>query len=163
MAGDPSAGEREPRLAFELGSDLGERDQVSQIAASLSRVLSMRAAAREAARLASISADRAPADGVTAQALWRSATARVPANREDSQIAELLAREAIQMLPTEMLNLGAELRVNLADVLTGHRRPGRGADGDRRGDRPLQAQGEPCSCHPRAFGGGVSRGIRHAL
>lgn len=115
--GDLAAGERELRVALELGRDMGERDQVSQIAASLSRILSVRGATEEAARFASISADHAPAESVTAQALWRAATARALANREDSQKAERLAREAIQLLPLEMLNLGAELRVDLAEVL----------------------------------------------
>jgi DNA-binding SARP family transcriptional activator/class 3 adenylate cyclase/tetratricopeptide (TPR) repeat protein len=117
MAGDLAAGERELRVALELGHDMGERDQVSQIAASLSLVLSVRGATEEAARFASLSADHAPAQSVVAQALWRAATARVLGNREDSQKADRLAREAIQLVPLEMLNLAAELRVNLADLL----------------------------------------------
>ena len=53
----------------------------------------------------------------------RAARARVLANRKDSHEAERLAREAIQLLPLEMLNLAAELRVNLFDILraTGQR------------------------------------------
>jgi DNA-binding SARP family transcriptional activator len=117
MAGDLAAGERELRVALELGRDMGERDQVSQIAASLSRVLSERGATEEAARFASVSADHAPVQSVAAQALWRAATGRVLANRDDSQEAERLAREAIHLVPVEMLNLAAEMRVNLAEVL----------------------------------------------
>jgi tetratricopeptide (TPR) repeat protein len=148
MAGDLAAGERELRVALELGSDMGERDQISQIAASLSRVLSVRGAAEEAARLASVSADHAPAQSVVAQALWRAATARVLANRKDSQEAERLAREAIQLLPLEMLNLGAELRVDLAEVLlaTGQRDAARKAISEaiylygRKGNRAAATQ-----------------------
>jgi DNA-binding SARP family transcriptional activator/tetratricopeptide (TPR) repeat protein len=123
IAGDLATGERELRAALDLGLEMGERDQVSQIAASLSRALSMRGATEEAARFGALSADHAPTQSVAAQALWRAARARVLANREDSQGAERLAREAIQLLPLEMLNLGAELRVNLGEVLlaTGQR------------------------------------------
>ena len=100
-----------------MARDMGERDQISQIAASLSRILSVRGATEGAAAFASLSADRAPAESVAAQALWRAARARVLANGGDSQEAERLAREAIQLLPVEMLNLGGDLRVNLAEVL----------------------------------------------
>lgn len=119
IAGDLAAGERELRGALELGSDMGERDQVSQIAARLSHILSVRGDTEKAASYASLSAGHAPAQSVAAQALWRAATARVLANGEDSQEAERLAREAIQQLPApvEMLNLAADLRVNLAEVL----------------------------------------------
>jgi DNA-binding SARP family transcriptional activator/tetratricopeptide (TPR) repeat protein len=117
LAGDLGAGELELRGALELGREMGERDQFSQIGASLSWVLSVRAATEEAARCASLSEDRAPAESVVAQALWRAATARVLAGRGESQEAERLAREAIQLAPLEMLNLVAELQVSLADVL----------------------------------------------
>lgn len=123
VAGDFAAGERELRNALELGHEMGERDQVSQIAGSLSLFLSVRGATEEAARLASVSADQAPAESVAAQALWRAATARVLANHDDARGAEGMAREAIALLPVEMLNLAAELRVNLFDILraTGQR------------------------------------------
>jgi tetratricopeptide (TPR) repeat protein len=117
VAGDLHAGEGELRAALEMARDMGERDQISQIAASLSRTLSVRGATEEAADLASLSADRAPAESVAAQALWRAARARVLASRGDYQEAERMAREAIQLVPLEMLNLGAELRMDLAEVL----------------------------------------------
>jgi DNA-binding SARP family transcriptional activator/class 3 adenylate cyclase/tetratricopeptide (TPR) repeat protein len=117
VAGDLHAGEGELRAALEMARDMGERDQISQIAASLSRTLSVRGATEEAADLASLSADRAPAESVAAQALWRAARARVLASRGDYQEAERMAREAIQLIPLEMLNLGAELRMDLAEVL----------------------------------------------
>jgi DNA-binding SARP family transcriptional activator/class 3 adenylate cyclase/tetratricopeptide (TPR) repeat protein len=117
VAGDLDAGERELRAALELGRDMGERDQVSQIAASLSRILSVGGANEEAANLAALSANQAPAESVAAQALWRAARARVLANDTDFQEAERLVREAIELLPVEMLNLGGDLRANLAEVL----------------------------------------------
>jgi DNA-binding SARP family transcriptional activator/class 3 adenylate cyclase/tetratricopeptide (TPR) repeat protein len=117
IAGDLAAGERELSTAIELGREMGERDQVSQIAASLSRILSAQGATEKAAKFASLSEDDAPAESVTAQALWRAATARALAHRDDSQRAERLAREAIQLLPLEMLNLGADIRLDLAEVL----------------------------------------------
>ncbi len=117
VAGDLHAGEGELRAALEMARDMGERDQISQIAASLSRTLSVRGATEEAADLASLSADGAPAESVAAQALWRAARARVLASRGDYQEAERMAHEAIQLVPLEMLNLGAELRMDLAEVL----------------------------------------------
>ena len=61
MARDLAAGERELRAALELALDMGERDQVSQIGADLSRVLSRQGNADEAGRVAALSIDHAPA------------------------------------------------------------------------------------------------------
>jgi DNA-binding SARP family transcriptional activator/tetratricopeptide (TPR) repeat protein len=117
MAGDLAAGERALRAALELNLAMGERDMVSQISASLSRLLSIRGDSEEAARFASISMDHAPAEGVSAQALWRAAMARVLASRQDSREPERLARQAIDLVPAEMLNLAADLQVELAEIL----------------------------------------------
>jgi ATP/maltotriose-dependent transcriptional regulator MalT len=61
------------------------------------------------------------------------------ANSADSQEAERLAREAIQLLPVEMLNLGGDLRVNLAEVVL--------AAGQR--EAALQAIGEAIELYER--------------
>ena len=121
LAGDLAAGERELRTALKMALDMRERERVSQFAASLSRILSIQGS-EEAERFGALSFETAPAENVAAQALWRSARARVLVNRGDHREAERLVREAIQLVPREMLNLGADLRVDLAEILQVTRR-----------------------------------------
>jgi len=96
-----------------MALEMREREWVSQFAACLSGVLSIQGS-EEAERFSALSFETAPAENITAQALWRSAKARALVNHEE---AERLAREAIQLVPPEMLNLGADLRVDLAEIL----------------------------------------------
>ena len=93
------------------------RDQISQIAADLSRILSRRGELEEAARLASQGIASAPAESVTAQALSHAAQARVLATRTRHREAERLLHDALRMVPHDMLNLRAGLSVDLADTL----------------------------------------------
>jgi tetratricopeptide (TPR) repeat protein len=124
LAGDLVAADGELRPALDLARDMGERDQISQIAADLSRVLCIRGSRDEAARLASRSAEQSPAESVTSQAMWRAAMAQVRANREHYREAERLIHEAVRIVPHDMLNLRAGLHVDLAQMLlaTGRRR-----------------------------------------
>ncbi|MGH2368336.1 MAG: ATP-binding protein, partial [Chloroflexota bacterium] len=105
LAGDLAAAERELRVALPMALEMREREWVSQFAASLSRVLSIQGAG-EAERFSALSFEAAPAENVPAQALWRSAQARVLVKRGDHREAERLAREAVQLVPRAMLNLG---------------------------------------------------------
>ena len=72
---------------------------------------------RRSGEVQALSFETAPTENVAAQALWRSAKARVLVNRGDHRGAERLSREAIQLVPREMLNLSADLRVDLAEIL----------------------------------------------
>lgn len=117
LAGDLEAAERTLRHGVEVALDVGERDQASQIAAELSRVLSSRGAIQEAMTFASVSRRHAPAESVAAQALWRVATARALALAGESGDAGPLAREAITLVPADMLNLRAEVHLDLAETL----------------------------------------------
>src|SRR6266496_512262 len=119
LAGDIEASERELRAALQLGLGFRERGPVAEIAAGLSRVLSIPDRSTEAAGFATMSVDHAPAEGTAAQALWRAAKARVMASRDDQVEAERLAREAVGLAPAEMLNLRADLLTDLAGVLLG--------------------------------------------
>jgi hypothetical protein len=119
LAGDIEASERELRAALQLGLGFRERGPVAEIAAGLSRVLSIPDRSMEAAGFATMSVDYAPAEGTAAQALWRAAKARVMASRDDQVEAERLAREAVGLAPAEMLNLRADLLTDLAGVLLG--------------------------------------------
>ena len=115
-AGDHGAGEHELRVALDLARDVGLRDTVAQTAAELS-LLVVRRDPAEAAQLASISRASAPAESVAAQALWRVATARAAAVRDRPDKPERLAREAAGLVPAEMLQLRADVLVELAEVL----------------------------------------------
>ena len=116
LAGDLAAGERELRTALQMALDMREREWVSQFAAGLSRVLAVQGS-EEAERFSALSLETAPTENVAAQALWRSAKALVLVNRGDHRGAERLSREAIQLVPRGMLNLSADLRVDLAGIL----------------------------------------------
>jgi hypothetical protein len=116
LAGDLEAAERTLHQVIEVALDVGERNHTSQIAAELARVLAARGATEEAARFATLSQQQAPAESVVAQALWRTATARVMAVREDTGAGRLV-REAIALVPVDMLNLRADLHLDLAVTL----------------------------------------------
>ena len=116
LAGDLKAAERTLHQVIEVALDVGERDQTSQIAAELARVLSARGAMEEAARFATLSQQQAPAESVVAQALWRAATARVLVVRENAEAVRLL-QDAIALVPDDMLNLRADLHFDLAVTL----------------------------------------------
>jgi DNA-binding SARP family transcriptional activator/tetratricopeptide (TPR) repeat protein len=116
LAGNLAAGEGELRAALQMALEMREREWISQFAAMLSRVLSVQGS-EEAERFSTLSFETVPAENVAAQALWRSAKARVLANRSDHREAERLAREAVQLLPREMLNLSADLHLDLAEIL----------------------------------------------
>jgi tetratricopeptide (TPR) repeat protein len=114
-AGDFSAAEHELHVALDLARAAGLREPVAQTAARLS-LLAVQRDPAEAALLASLSRDNAPAESVAAQALWRAATARVTASRNAYEQAQRLAREAIGLVPAEMPNLRADLLVDLAEI-----------------------------------------------
>jgi DNA-binding SARP family transcriptional activator/tetratricopeptide (TPR) repeat protein len=116
LAGDLEAAERTLHQVIEVALDVGERDHTSQIAAELARVLAARGATEEAARFATLSQQQAPAESVVAQVLWRTSTARVMAVREGTGAGRLV-REAIALVPVDMLNLRADLHLDLAVTL----------------------------------------------
>jgi ATP/maltotriose-dependent transcriptional regulator MalT len=122
MAGDLAAAERILRPALELARDVGESDQVSQLASTLSSVLSGRGEVAEAVRFADIGRRHAPSDSVAAQTLWRVAAAKTVITDEPRE-AERLTREAVRLVPHEMLNLRADLHVELATALQATGRP----------------------------------------
>jgi tetratricopeptide (TPR) repeat protein len=117
LAGDLAAAERELRTAVDLAVEIGERDEISRTAARLALVLHAETRSEEAAEFAAQSARTAPAEGVEAQALSRMAQARVLAERRDHRVAEALASQAVDLAAREMLNLRADLLIDLADVL----------------------------------------------
>ncbi len=75
LAGDLEAGEAKLREALALNLEMGERDMISQIAATLSRLASVGGEIDESERLAEMSRRQAPAESVASQASWRGAKA----------------------------------------------------------------------------------------
>jgi tetratricopeptide (TPR) repeat protein len=117
LAGNEAAAENALRIAWELTRESNERDPVSQIAARLATVVRAQGRSDEAASFALLSEQAAPSEGVTARALSLAATARSAADRGDHREAEARAREAVGLVPKEMLILRAEVLLELAEVL----------------------------------------------
>jgi tetratricopeptide (TPR) repeat protein len=116
LAGDLAAAEKELRFVLALSRESEERDPLSQAAARLALVLRPQGRFDEAADLAVLSKHTAPSEGVAAQALSGVATARAASDAGDHREAESLAREAVDRVPHEMLNLRADILVQLAEV-----------------------------------------------
>jgi DNA-binding SARP family transcriptional activator/class 3 adenylate cyclase/tetratricopeptide (TPR) repeat protein len=119
LAGDVSAAESELRLALQMASEMNEREVAAGCAARLARLVSVPGRRDEADELTKMSAELAPSEHRPDQALVLAARAAVLALRRDHGTAEGLLRQAIQLVPVEMLNLRADLLVDLAAVL-GH-------------------------------------------
>jgi predicted ATPase/class 3 adenylate cyclase len=98
LAGDPSAAESELRRGYDVLDRLGDRYYLPTFAGLLARALLLQGRPEEAAELTSIAEDRARCDDVDAQALWRSARAKLLARSGDLEVAEELALEAVDVL-----------------------------------------------------------------
>ncbi|MCA1833668.1 MAG: AAA family ATPase [Actinobacteria bacterium] len=117
LAGDHVAAERELRTRLAFARENGEPYYVAQTAARLALVVWALGRTEEAAALARLSADAAPAEGAVEQALSRAALAVVSA---DGAEAVRLAREAVDVSAEELPNLSAELLEVLAEILRGN-------------------------------------------
>lgn len=117
LADDLAAAERELRTRLEFARESGELDHISQAAARLASVPREMGHSNEAASFARLGVQTAPADGVVAQALSRAALAGSASDAREHREAERLAHEAVALVPGEMLNLRADVLVELAEVL----------------------------------------------
>lgn len=117
LAGDLVAAERHLRWALKLASEVGESDQVAQLAGTLTKVCLWRGNLEEATGLAELSREKSPAESVAPQAMWRAAWGLVLGRQEEWADARRLVREAIAWIPGPMLDLRAELFCDLAEVL----------------------------------------------
>jgi ATP/maltotriose-dependent transcriptional regulator MalT len=108
------------------------REETAVVAALLSRVLSKRGAVDEAAEMAELSRAQAPSESVTPQSLWRSTRALSLAARGKIEDGTRLAQTAIDLVPATMLDLRADLYVDLAQtqMAGGHREAAREAIDD---------------------------------
>ena len=118
LAGDLDSAEDQLRRALHLDLDMEIREEASEAAALLARVLFAKHNLDEAAEMADLSRDQAPAQSVTPQALWRSTKALTLAARGEYEDATRLAESAIELVPDDMLNLRADVHIDRAMVLS---------------------------------------------
>jgi len=142
LAGDLAAAERELCTGLEFARESGERDHISQTAGRLAFVLRAQGRSDEAASFGLLSAQTAPVDGVAAQALSRAAMAGSALDAGEDREAARLAREAVGLVPDEMLNLRGRCpgraRRGISRWQSGARREG----SHESSCAPLRAQGE---------------------
>jgi DNA-binding SARP family transcriptional activator/tetratricopeptide (TPR) repeat protein len=129
LAGDLDSAEDELRRALQLDLDMEIREEASEAAALLARVLFEKGNLDEAAGMADLSRDQAPSQSVAPQALWRSTRALTMAARGEYEDATRLAESAVDLIPGAMLNLRADIHIDLAMALStlGFREAAQGA------------------------------------
>jgi predicted ATPase/DNA-binding SARP family transcriptional activator len=118
LAGDPVAAERSFRAGYELFRALGERNIFSTLAGQFANFLYAQGHYDEAARLAREAREATAPDDVISQILWRLAEAKLKARAGESETAERLAREAVELAKgTDSLGTQAMSLRSLAEVL----------------------------------------------
>jgi class 3 adenylate cyclase/tetratricopeptide (TPR) repeat protein len=118
LAGDLKAAERIFRSGYETLVSLGEKLNLSSIAASLAETLYLQGRREESERLTRVSEEATSPDDLWAQVAWRSARSKILARRGEDDEAERLAGEAVELIaPTDALNMRAHALSSLAQVL----------------------------------------------
>ena len=95
LAGDPRAAERLWRRAYQALEGLGEKGNLSTIAAYLAEALYEQERYDEAEELTTVSESMTFPDDVTSQIAWRTVRAKVVARKGDLDLAEVLAEDAV--------------------------------------------------------------------
>jgi tetratricopeptide (TPR) repeat protein len=136
-AGDIAAAEREIRSGYEAFSRSGAMSYRATWAAWLAvSLISLGRDEGEALDLTRESESLAGEDDITAQVPWRGARARILARRGETEDAERIAREAVEIVErTDWLNMQGDAQMALADVL---RLAGRGDDATESAGRALE-------------------------
>jgi predicted ATPase/class 3 adenylate cyclase len=118
VGGDADAAEREFRRGYAAFVDMGERAQLSTMAALLARALIAQGRYDEVEQLTLFSEQAASEDDLASQVLWRATRARVYAVRGEHERAEALARDAVARAgASDLLNTQADVVVDLAHVV----------------------------------------------
>ncbi len=118
LAGDLDAAEDQLRQALQLDHEMEIREETSEAAALLARVLFKKGNLDGAAEMADLSRDQAPSQSVAAQALWRSTRALTMAAQGDYGDAIRLAESAVDLIPGAMLNLRAGIHIDMGMALS---------------------------------------------
>jgi class 3 adenylate cyclase/tetratricopeptide (TPR) repeat protein len=115
LADDPVAAERFLRAGYETLSSMGEKVNLSLIAASLAEALHLQGRDEEAEHLTVVSEEATSPEDVWSQVAWRSTRANIRAARGQASEAEKLAREAVGLISgTDALNMRATAILSLA-------------------------------------------------
>lgn len=118
LAGDLEAAERELLKGFDRLREMGDRGFASTVAAILGRVLGSMGRDDEAERYCLECAELASAEDATSQYEWRIGLAPLLIRRGETERAEALAREAVEIInTTDMPTAQGDALVCLADVL----------------------------------------------
>jgi class 3 adenylate cyclase/tetratricopeptide (TPR) repeat protein len=117
LAGEPAAAELELRSAYETLEAMGEKGVRSIVAAFLGEALYALGEYDEARRFAEISEHTAASNDVVAQILWRGTRAKLVARKGELELAEQIAREAVELAKqTDFLDLRGNACLSLAEV-----------------------------------------------
>ena len=118
LAGDPQAAERELRRGYDHLASLGERYVLPSIAGLLADALIASGRFDEAEDAVLVTEELADDGDVDAQSLWRTMRAKVLAQRGMLAEAEVLARQAVELLaPTDGLVTKVAAQADLARIL----------------------------------------------
>jgi len=124
LGGDPAVAAQALRESYEALEQMGERSFLSTIAGFLAHALCELGEFDEAEAFSRASEAAAAPDDIFSQVLWRSALAKVRAQRGEFERAELLAREAVRISEeTDLLNAQADALLDLSEILRLARRP----------------------------------------
>jgi predicted ATPase/class 3 adenylate cyclase len=129
LAADANAAEMELRAAFETLEPMGEKANLSTIAASLAAAVHLQGRDEEAERLTAMSASLASDDDFTSQITWRVTRARVLADQGVGAEAKILAQEAVELAEqTDCPNLRGDAWLSMAHA---HAAGGEPAEAER--------------------------------
>ena len=117
LAGNPAGAAAALRASYDELSEMDERGFLSTIAGMLAHALHATGEDDEAERFCRECERLAASDDAFSQTLWRSAVAKVLSRRGEVVRAEKLAREAVDLLPPEMLTCRSDALFDLAAVL----------------------------------------------
>ena len=118
VAGEPGAAIETLRASVEALEQMGERGFLSTVAGFLAHALIAVGEDEEAERFSRISEQAAAPDDVPSHVIWRTARAKLLARRGEHEAAELVAREAVELVGgTDLLNQQGDALLDLADVL----------------------------------------------
>ncbi len=146
LAGDPAAAERIFRSGYETLSSMGEKLNLSLIAASLAESVYLQGRDEEAERLTVVSEEATSPEDVWSQVAWRSARAKILAKRGELREAERLAREAAELIAeTDALNMRAHALMSLVEVLAAAGRGEEAAESAAEALRLYEAKGNVVS------------------
>jgi ATP/maltotriose-dependent transcriptional regulator MalT len=118
LGGDLALAEREVRADYDFLAKMGETYFLSTMAALLSRIVRDQGRDAEALALSETAEAATAADDMESQALWRAIRAPIVARSGNAELAEELARSALELVrQTEAPTLQADALCELASVL----------------------------------------------